>query len=95
MLGEYIIPKGTEVWPNLHELLHDEQHWKDPNKFDAWRFLDADGKFTGITSSFKPFGTGRRVCIGESVAKTELLVIIYNYIRSFLAEVLNCSRFLH
>ena len=75
--GEYNIPKGTQVWPNLHQLLHDERHWKDPHKFDPSRFLDADGKFTGIPPSFKPFGTGRRVCIGESLAKSELLVRLH------------------
>ena len=74
--GEYTIPKGTQVWTNLHELLHDVRHWKDPHKFDPSRFLDTEGKFTGITQSFKPFGTGRRVCIGESLAKSELSVRI-------------------
>ena len=75
--AEYSIPKGTQVWPNLHELLHDERHWKDPHKFDPLQFLDAEGKFTGIPPSFKPFGTGRRVCIGESLAKSELLVRLH------------------
>ena len=75
--GEYSIPKGTQVWPNLHELLHDERHWEDPHKFDPSRFLDAEGKFTGIPPSFKPFGTGRRVCIGESLAKSELSVRLH------------------
>ena len=73
MLGEYHLPKGTQVWPNLDKLLHDERHWKNPNKFDVTRFLDTNGKFTGIPPSFKPFGTRRRVCIGESLVKSELL----------------------
>ena len=76
--GEYNIPKGTQVWPNLHELLHDEGHWKDPHKFDPSQFRDAEDKFTGIPPSFKPFGPGRRVCIGESLAKSELLVRLHH-----------------
>ena len=67
------------MWPNFDALHHDEAYWNEPEKFDPSRFLDEDGKFTGIPPSFKPFGTGRRVCIGEALAKSELLVIqIYN-----------------
>ena len=73
--GEYHLPKRTQLWPNLDKLFHDERCWENPNKFDATRFLSADGKFTGIHPSFKPFGTGRRVYVGESLALSELIVL--------------------
>ncbi len=72
--GKYQLPKGTVVWPNLFALHHDPAHWSDPYKFHPERFLDEDGCFSGFPPSFKPFGTGKRVCIGENLAKAELQV---------------------
>ncbi len=75
---------------NLHDLHHDPEHWPEPEEFRPARFLspagDCDGLrdgetgnsgegiFAGVPPAFKPFGTGRRVCVGEALAKSELLV---------------------
>ncbi|XP_060068573.1 steroid 17-alpha-hydroxylase/17,20 lyase-like [Ylistrum balloti] len=74
-LGGYDIPKGTTIMVNQWALHYDTRHWKDPKKFDPERFLDSDGNLGPKPVSWLPFSAGRRVCLGESVAKAELHVI--------------------
>ncbi|KAJ8020808.1 Cytochrome P450 2U1 [Holothuria leucospilota] len=52
---------------------HDPKLYPDPEKFDPNRFLTEDGQVKK-QESFMPFGAGRRVCMGESLAKLELSV---------------------
>ncbi len=73
-LDGYHLPEGTEVWTNLNAIHMDETLWKNPRTFDPTHFLDAEGKFSGVPPAFKPFGGGRRVCTGEALAKSALLV---------------------
>lgn len=55
----------------------DEREWDEPNLFKPERFLDSDGDFVhGMNISFLPFGAGRRVCVGEAMAKLELFLFI-------------------
>ncbi len=70
----YHLPKRTEVWTNLNAIHMDETLWKNPRTFDPTHFLDEDGMFAGIPPAFKTFGGGRRICVGEVLAKSELLV---------------------
>ena len=48
----------------------------DPLLFSPDRFLDSDGRFKSF-DEFVPFSLGRRVCLGESIAKMELF-LFYN-----------------
>lgn len=78
------IPKGTQVFINLWAFHYDEREWEEPTAFRPERFLDKDGKFVhGMNISFLPFGAGRRVCVGEAMAKLELFLfishILYRY----------------
>jgi len=71
------IPAGTQVSYNLWSLHFNEQEWKEPYCFRPERFLDDEGKLTRTTDqSFLPFGAGRRVCIGEALARMELFVFL-------------------
>ena len=42
--------------------------------FKPERFLDEDGKMAPKPNSYLPFSSGRRVCVGEALAKSELLL---------------------
>ena len=81
--GGYDIPKDTTVAINHWALHHDTQYWKDVNKFDPTRYLDADGKLDRKPESWLPFSLGRRVCLGESVAKPELHLIFSCILQRF------------
>ena len=68
----YDIPKDTDIIINHWALHHDPDKWTDVDTFIPERFLDADGKLGPKPESWLPFSAGRRVCLGESVAKPEL-----------------------
>ena len=73
------IPKGTQLFINHWAFHYDEREWKEPTAFKPERFLDSNGSFVhGMNISFLPFGAGRRVCVGEAMAKLELFLFISN-----------------
>lgn len=77
--GGKSIPKGTQVWFNQWAMHHDEREWKEPESFRPERWLGEDGSLaSGKNRSFLPFGAGRRVCIGEALAKVELFLFLSN-----------------
>eukprot|EP00057_Strongylocentrotus_purpuratus_P025522 XP_011679996.1 PREDICTED: steroid 17-alpha-hydroxylase/17,20 lyase isoform X2 [Strongylocentrotus purpuratus] len=71
----YLIPKGTTVLLNQYSMHFDEREWTDPHSFRPEHFLDESGTTRLHPSSFQPFGTGRRSCLGEAVAKADLFLI--------------------
>ncbi|KAF7696333.1 cytochrome P450 2B4-like [Silurus meridionalis] len=74
-LRGYTIPKGTEISANLMALLMDKEHWKHPLTFNPENFLDENGQFCK-NDFFLPFSLGPRVCLGESLARTELFIFL-------------------
>ncbi|XP_072552351.1 cytochrome P450 2B4-like [Salminus brasiliensis] len=72
-LRGYQIPAGTDIMPNLTAILTDREHWKYPDTFNPENFLDEKGQFCK-NDSFLPFSLGPRVCLGETLARTELFI---------------------
>ena len=52
----------------LGSALNDETIWKEPRTFNPERFLDDNMNIIN-TDNFIPFGTGRRRCLGDQLAK--------------------------
>ena len=52
-------------------------------QFDPYRYLTEEGKMDSKPESWLPFSAGRRVCLGEPVARTELLLITTNLLQNF------------
>ncbi|KAK2885261.1 hypothetical protein Q8A67_016098 [Cirrhinus molitorella] len=73
-LRGYDIPKGTVVFANLTAILTSKEHWKYPDTFNPENFLDDNDFFK--PESFLPFSLGPRVCLGETLAKTELFLFL-------------------
>ncbi|XP_067426968.1 cytochrome P450 2K1-like [Thunnus thynnus] len=80
----YFIKEGTAVFPLLTSVLYDESEWESPHMFNPSHFLDKEGKFIR-RDAFMVFSAGRRVCLGESLAKMELFL--------FFTTLLQCFRF--
>ncbi|XP_071112705.1 cytochrome P450 2U1-like [Haliotis cracherodii] len=78
----YTFPKGVTVITNLDSVLQDPDVWGDPQTFRPNRFLDDAGKIQK-TDEFIPFSLGRRVCLGESMARMELFLFLTTMIQRF------------
>ncbi|XP_048220431.1 cytochrome P450 2E1-like isoform X2 [Perognathus longimembris pacificus] len=82
MFQGYRIPKGTVVIPALDSLLYDNQEFPDPDKFKPEHFLNENGKFK-YSDYFKPFSAGKRVCVGEGLARMELFLLLSAILQHF------------
>uniref|UniRef100_A0A8C6TT49 Cytochrome P450 2U1 n=1 Tax=Neogobius melanostomus TaxID=47308 RepID=A0A8C6TT49_9GOBI len=78
----YTIPKGTVIIPNLWSVHRDPTVWDEPDHFNPARFLDQDGNLLR-KEYFMPFGIGRRVCMGEQLAKMELFLMVTSLLQGF------------
>ncbi|XP_071788972.1 cytochrome P450 2J4-like [Asterias amurensis] len=81
LLG-YDIPKGTLLIANLWAVSRDPSIWSDPEKFIPERFLYEAGSLKPREEHL-PFSTGRRVCLGEQLAKMELFIFFSHLLHQF------------
>ncbi|RXG73854.1 hypothetical protein Avbf_01514 [Armadillidium vulgare] len=68
-LANFFIPKGSIVIPNAETCHKDPKYWKHPNLFQLITFWMKRGS--------------RRQCLGESLAKMELFLIIGAILQNF------------
>ncbi|CAG7830552.1 unnamed protein product, partial [Allacma fusca] len=83
----YDIPKGTWVLPNIYAIHHDENIWGDPNNFRPERFLSPDEKKVIKSENLLPFSLGRRICLGENLARDEIFLFLTNIFQRFSITV--------
>ena len=81
----YKIPKNTLIWSILYHIMRDPEYWTEPETFNPDRFLDESGRVIK-EERFVPFGIGKRICIGESMAKAELFIIFTRLMQMFTFE---------
>ncbi|XP_025068853.1 cytochrome P450 2G1-like [Alligator sinensis] len=78
----YLLPKDTDVCIALGIILQDPKYFKDPKSFHPEHFLAEEGHFKK-NDSFLPFGTGKRVCLGKSLALMELFLMLTTILQRF------------
>ncbi|XP_062568079.1 LOW QUALITY PROTEIN: cytochrome P450 2E1-like [Saccostrea cucullata] len=80
----HLFPKGVFVFCVIDSVLSDPENFPEPSKFKPERFLDDSGKCQGEQKNkLIPFSIGRRICLGESLAKMELFLFFTRFLQKF------------
>ncbi len=76
------IPAGADVWLCPYVIHRDSRFFPDPERFDPERFSEKSKKDRHPYAYF-PFGGGSRMCIGESFAEMEGVLLIATIAQHF------------
>uniref|UniRef100_A0A2P2J2F3 Cytochrome P450 n=1 Tax=Rhizophora mucronata TaxID=61149 RepID=A0A2P2J2F3_RHIMU len=83
----YDIPKNTQVLVNTWAIGRDPDAWEDPSSFKPERFIRSTIDFKGQHHELIPFGSGRRMCAGLSLAHRTLHIILGSLLHEFNWEL--------
>lgn len=61
-------------------------YWENPNEFIPERFISPDG-FLIKPCAFIPFQTGKRMCVGDELAKMIMIIFISTIIKEFKISI--------
>jgi cytochrome P450 len=73
VIGTHHIRRGSTVIIPIHHIHHDPRWWPDPETFEPERFYMPSKDRP--RSAYLPFGGGRRICIGQSFALMEMVLM--------------------
>ncbi|KAK5971370.1 hypothetical protein GCK32_006337, partial [Trichostrongylus colubriformis] len=80
LVGGHFVPKNTAIAAELSMIMSDEKYFKDASKFDPERYKEG-GK--ALMERVVPFGLGKRSCLGETLARAEIFLILANLISRY------------
>ncbi|KAL4221008.1 hypothetical protein ACF0H5_019271 [Mactra antiquata] len=78
----YTIRQDDIILPDLDSVLTDKHIWGDPDIFRPERFIDETGNFKK-KEELLIFFIGKRSCLGEALARMELLTFIGALVQNF------------
>lgn len=74
-IGGWSVPRGSIVIVSQWVTHRDARFWPDPERFDPLRFAP-EAKAARPRMTYFPFGAGPRICIGESFAWMEGVLLL-------------------
>jgi cytochrome P450 len=81
-LGTYRLPKGSWVYLMPYATQRDPRFFSDPEVFDPERFAPERSAHI-VSYAFFPFGAGPHVCIGQSLAMQEMVLVLATVMREY------------
>ncbi|XP_072388304.1 cytochrome P450 306a1 [Diabrotica undecimpunctata] len=84
----YRIPKGTMIVMLQWALHMDENVWENPDEFNPRRFINPEGKVEK-SEYFVPFQVGKRMCVGEELARMFLFLFTSTILQKFSFSLRN------
>lgn len=82
-LDKYIVPKNTQILVNAWSIARDPRYWENPLMFDPERFLGGKFDYKGQNFAFLPFGSGKRMCPGISLANRVVSLMVASFVYHF------------
>lgn len=94
-VGDYVVPANTSLFVNVWSVGRDPNYWQDPLEFRPERFAEGAGEgglggsidFRGQHFELVPFGSGRRVCPGISLALQVIQLTLAALVQCFVWKV--------
>jgi cytochrome P450 len=84
-LGGYTIPRGSEVFMFPWVVQRDPRFFENPLDFDPERF--SSGRIEKIPAyAWLPFGAGPHICIGQTLALTEMTLILATVLQRYTLQ---------
>ena len=77
--GSFMVPKGSTVMLSPYITQRDPRYWERPDSFEPERWEDN----TAPKFAYFPFSGGAKMCIGDSFAKLEGVIVLAEMARRF------------
>ncbi|NP_001106220.1 probable cytochrome P450 305a1 isoform X1 [Bombyx mandarina] len=88
VIDGYVIPKETTVLISLADIHLDPNLWPDPHEIKPERFIDEKG-LSKSNEHIYPFGSGRRRCPGDSLARSFVFIIFVGILQKYRIDCVN------
>lgn len=91
-VDKYLFPKDKVIFISPYANHRNPKYFSDPDKFEPERF-SAEREKSIPKHAYMPFGTGPRVCIGQSFAMMEAKIILATLLNRFEVMANNKVKF--